>query len=300
MLGRFLLKTRRLHNITWRSPGSTQMVSSETTMFPDFHLTPQSILTITSDTIKLANQELDKIGSMENPTFEEALKKLAHLEATVQMKTAAASFLQHVSTSSELRDASVEAQMLLDDFYIEKGMREDVFKVVGKVSQSEEGSKLTGEDKRLLEKVLLGFRQNGLGLDPAKREILKEKRKRLAQLCTDFSQNINEDTSSVQFTAKELTGCPSDFIEGLQKEVDKFIVTTKYPDVAAVMQYAKNPETRRRIEIAFDSRASSNSVILEEAIRLRVECANLLGYETHADFQLEDRLAKNRKNVELL
>lgn len=263
----------------------------------NFNLDAASIVPITKAAIEKANIELDAIGRIDGPKFSDAMARLAQLEADIQISTAATSFLQHVSSDIAIRDASVEAQMLLDAFYIDKGMREDVYAVTKKIQEAE-GNALEGDKKWFLEKVILGFKQNGLGLDQEKRELLKEKRKRLADLCTEFSRNLNEDTTSVSFTAEQLDGCTSDFLESLSKTEDgKFIVTTKYPDVAGVMQYAKNEETRKAVDISFNTRASINSPLLEEAIRLRFECAQLLGYATHADFQLEDRLAKTRDAV---
>lgn len=259
----------------------------------NFAAQKESIIESTKAAIAKANVHLDEIGSTASPSFNNAMKKLAWLEGEIQTNTAAASFLQHVSTDVDIRDASVEAQKLLDDFYIEKGMREDVFKV----ARSIKSDSLDTESARFLEKALLGFKQNGLELSPEKREILRTKRKQLAELCTDYSRNLNEDKTSILCTKEELEGCTEDFLASLSRKDELFIVTTKYPDVAGVMQYAKNEETRRRIDVAFNSRAQENSELLEKAIRLRFECAQLLGYSTHADFVLEDRLAKTKDAV---
>lgn len=277
---------------------SPNHVMSSSTLNPlKFKLDPTSILNITKSTIENANKELDAIGSLEQPSLGTAMTRLAKLEADIQTTTAAAGFLQHVSMDKAIRDSSVEATMLLDAFYIEKGMREDIYKQTVKVHE-QEGNSLEGESKRFVEKVLLGFKQNGLALDKEKRDLLKEKRMKLADLCTEYSRNVNEDNTSVIFTAEELEGCTADFLASLEMTPKgKYVVTTKYPDVAGVMQYAHNEETRKAIDVAFNSRAKANSILLEEAIRLRFECAELLGYPTHADFQLEDRLAKTTSAV---
>jgi Zn-dependent oligopeptidase len=258
-----------------------------------FDLKSDELIEKTKEIIGKANETLDRIGSLPagSCSFESAMKPLALMESDLQTQTAAIMFLQHVSTSPELRDASVEGSKLLDAFYIEKGMREDVFKVSREVEKNEAG-KLEDEAKRFLEKVLLGFKQNGLALSETDRAVLKEKRKRLAELCTEYSRNLNEDKTSLKFSKEELDGCTDDFLSGLEKDGDKYIMTTKYPDVAGTLRYAKNETVRNQVDLAFNSRASVNSPILEEAIRVRYECAKLLGYKNHAEFQLEERLAK--------
>jgi len=271
----------------------------------NFNIKAADVLPRVMAAITRATQQLDQIGSLpeEACTVESVVEALARQEVEMRFATSAISFLQHASSEKELRDASTEADRLTDEFSIDKATREDLFRAF-KALINNLGGDLDGlhyETKRFIEKSMLGFKHAGLDLPVEKRELLKEKMKRLADLETTFSKNMAEDKTRVLFTAEDLEGCTPDFLESLAKEtvdsIQYYVATTSYPDVQGISRYAKCPETRKRIDIAFNSRAAINEPVLEEAVRLRAECAALLGYETHADLVLEDRLAKSRKIV---
>jgi len=158
---------------------------------------------------------------------------------------------------------------------------------------------LTSEEKRFVEKTIIAGRRNGLHLGEEKRDRVKAVKKKISELGTQFGFNLNEDTTHINFSEAELDGVPKDLIDSFDKENDgKCKVTMKYPHFFPVSRKCKNPETRRKLEIAYQSRClEENTKILEELIELRQEQADLLGYETHAAYVQELRMAKNPQNV---
>jgi Zn-dependent oligopeptidase len=264
----------------------------------DFHLSPEDIIASTKEAIRVATERLDQIGQLDDKecNVEGVIEGFAKIDSDFRIATSAATFLSSASTDKAVRDASNEAEKLINEYAIEKSMREDLFRVA-KATKANVGDELAGETKRYLDKLLLGFKRNGLELEPEKRAVLKEKMKRLSDLETVFGQNIAEYKAEVLLTPEELDGCPDDFLASLGKrDVDGqsvYVATTKYPDVTGILRYAKSAETRRKIDFAFNTRASSNEPVLEEAIVLRAEIAQMLGYRSHAEYVLEERLAKN-------
>jgi len=264
-----------------------------------WNLTAEEIVPMTKGLLAKCNSELDRIGTLDKGTFEGVVLPLAELERLVMTELAPCSFLQHVSMDSKVREASVEATKLMDRYQIDKSMREDLLQATQFVAEnSAEMAKLDDESKRLIEKMMTGFRRSGMLLGPKERAELKKKRERLAELEVSFANVIAEDRSTVAFTEAELEGCPEDFIKGLSKnEEGRFLATMQYPDVFGILKYAKREETRRRMDEAFNNRAKGNVKLLAEAVALRQQCAQLLGYENHAAFQLEERLAKQPGSV---
>jgi Zn-dependent oligopeptidase len=169
------------------------------------------------------------------------------------------------------------ANKALEDHEIESNMREDVYKVIRAVYDKTTAGDLKPEDYRLLQKMELEYRRNGLALSKDKRDELMKKKKRLAEICVDFAKNINEDKTKVSFTKEELEGLSDDFLKGLEKDGDKYIVTMKYPDLLPVMNQAKSEETRKIMDVTNGSRCSENVALLEEALKLRSEISHLLG-----------------------
>ncbi|KAJ1827731.1 metalloendopeptidase, partial [Coemansia sp. RSA 2599] len=100
---------------------------------------------------------------------------------------------------------------------------------------------------------------------------------------------------------KELAGLPESFFEDRELEVvdgvEKYVVTTKYPDLFPVMDYAKCEETRQRLSILNTTRCPENVEILQKAVCMRREAAKLLGYKNHAELALKDKMAKTTETV---
>ncbi|WAR23654.1 THOP1-like protein [Mya arenaria] len=98
---------------------------------------------------------------------------------------------------------------------------------------------------------------------------------------------------------KRNVGVPETFIKSLEKTADdKCKLSLKYPHYFPCMKKCRNPKTRQKLENAFNSRCmTENTKILEELVKLRHEKAQILGFETHAEFVLDMRMAKNPDKV---
>lgn len=239
--------------------------------------------------------------SLDDATFRNAVLPVAHGENMMALESHILGFYQSVSTDAKLRDASTEAERLMDDFAIEAAMREDLFKLVDSVVKK--GEELDPESKRLLEKEHKDFVRNGLGLPAGpKRDRFKEIKKRLSQISIEFQKNLNEEKGGVWLTPEELHGVPEDVVSGLKKgegeNQGKLFLTFKYPDLFPLTKYATNAEVRKRVMIANENKCNQNVPLFREAIILRDEAARLLGYPNHATFRIEDKMARTPETVD--
>jgi thimet oligopeptidase len=157
----------------------------------------------------------------------------------------------------------------------------------------------TPEESRLLAETLRQFKKNGLALPDDRLAIVRAKKEQLTKLEVEFTANLNNDTSSLDFSAAELDGVPGEALATFARtENGLFRVTTKYPDYIPVMQNAKSTVTRKRLYSAFVNRqAESNTRLLTEAIEVRRQCAKELGYASWADYRLDGRMAKSTGTV---
>lgn len=271
---------------------------------PLFTATPDSILADTKRLIETSRSVQDRVASSVKPadaTFANTLLPLAQDENAMALEAHILAFYQAVSTDQKLRDASSEAEKLLDDFAIETAMREDLYLLVDAALKKNEP--LDPESRRLLEKEHKDYIRNGLGLPAGpKRDRFKEIKKRLSQLSIEFQKNLNEENGGLWFTPEELDGVPEDVLSGLQKgegeNEGKLRLTFKYPDLFPALKYAKNSETRKKLAIANENKCNQNVPLFKEAIVLRDEAARLLGYPNHAAFRIEDKMAKTPETVD--
>lgn len=117
---------------------------------------------------------------------------LATSDAEFQEIAEPLSFYQNVSPSKTLRDASNEAEQLVQDFGVESSMRIDVYnaKVAAQKNIEASGKKLNPEEQRLVEKMVQDGTRAGLGLPEADRERLTIWKKELSQVCLEFSVSV--------------------------------------------------------------------------------------------------------------
>eukprot|EP00753_Platysulcus_tardus_P006635 PLAT1438.1.p1 GENE.PLAT1438.1~~PLAT1438.1.p1 ORF type:complete len:715 (+),score=348.86 PLAT1438.1:54-2147(+) len=255
-------------------------------------LTVEQVTSTVTDGIAACKAVEDAVVAVEGErTWENTVAPLLFAHSKLSTSAGGATFLQHVSTDSELRDASSAADEVLDKFWVESGMRKDVYDAVAAydAARTEAGVALGDEEERALAHMLRDFRRNGLALDAEARAELEAVQKRERELCVAFSKALGEEKTLLPFTAEQLDGMDDDFLSGLQRDDEgRYLVSLKYPVYFPIMKLCRVAATRQACEAAFQSRCmGENAARLEEAAKLRARRAQLLGYDTYSDFRLE-------------
>ena len=264
--------------------------------------TPQALLQDCRSAQKRAASALAGIASLSQTsrTFENTPWAMDQILIQLFNDTGSDQFLKNVSISSSVRAASgeCEAEVIWPNgkFYLDVYAREDLYKALK--DYQAKGELLQGDAKRLLNKELLAFKRAGLELTKAQREELTSIRKRLADLQSDFSRNINESKDFALFTLEEMDGVPEDLLARLETVDGKYKVTLDYPDYFPFMENVRVGSSRRIMEGKFNNRAvRENLAVLKEILNLRQKAAKILGYPSHAAYILEERMAKDPATV---
>ena len=161
-------------------------------------------------------------------------------------------------------------------------------------------SKADSATQYYVQRTLLEFRLAGVDKDDATRARIKALNDDITKLASQFERNLQE--SQLKVTVKnqsELDGLPEDFIKSHKPAADGSItLTSDSPDVTPVLKFAKSPELRKLIFLAYNNRAyPQNITVLADLLKKREELANLLGYQHWSNMNAADKMAVNAPNI---
>ncbi|KAF4082718.1 hypothetical protein AMELA_G00154950 [Ameiurus melas] len=235
---------------------------------------------------------------VEKVCYENTLQVLAEAKLDYAASRHMLDFPQYVSPCKDVRSASTEADKRLSEFDVEMSMRSDVFHRLIAL-QERRCNDLLPESRRFVERLINLGRRNGLHLSADVQQEIKKLSKRMSKLSIDFNQNVNEENTVLIFSPEELGGLAESYLNGLERTDDgRYRVTLAYPHYFPLMKRCHVPETRRKMEAAFNSRCKEvNTEILEQLIELRAKAAKLLGFSSHANYVLEMNMARNSNTV---
>jgi thimet oligopeptidase len=206
-------------------------------------------------------------------------------------------FLKYVSSDAEVRNSADRCETEMSQLLVDIFVRADLYAAIK--SGQAHSQNLDPVEKRLLEEYTVNFRRNGLELPAADRAKFVEKRKRLVLVEAEFAKNLVEWDDALIVETSQLRGLPENYIRGLKKIDDNHRrITLSYPDYFTFMENAEDGEARRQLEIKFFNRGGEKNLeLMAEALELRNQTAQMLGYRNHAEFVLERRMAKRPEAV---
>jgi Zn-dependent oligopeptidase len=255
-----------------------------------FNYTAEEITERTTLIINKFKEADDKLASipLEQVTFSSAIVPYLNIENEVANEIKALQFLMNVSPDKEIRDASMKSKNEFEKYDIESQSNYDIYQRFKNVQTNDkEFNKLSEIDQRLINRVIRDhYERNGINItDSEKKDELKKLQTELSDLSIKFSRNINEGDGKALFTKEELEGMPDDFLSSHETEkdesdnnIEKYIVTTKYPDYFPTMKLCKNSDTRYKLYFIYNTRCKENVDILQKVIKLRHQIANVSIY----------------------
>ena len=258
-----------------------------------------------------ARKEIDDItNSEEEPTFENTIEALEFSGQHLERIASLFFNLNSAETNDTIQKIAQEVSPLLSEFSNDITLNEKLFRRVKKVFDNKDKYQLTAEQDTLLDKKYKNFSRNGANLNKEQKKRLREIDATLATLKLKFSENLLKETNKYEMhltNEDDLDGLPQsakDAAAQVAKSKGKtgWLITLDYPSYIPFMKYARNRELRKELSMAFGSKGFHNDELDNQAnvlqiANLRHERANLLGYKSHANFILEERMAETPEKV---
>jgi len=261
--------------------------------------------------IEEAKAEIDAItANPEAPTFANTIEAMELSGEKLGRISSIFFNLNSAETNDEIQEIAQEVSPLLSEFGNDVRLNQNLFERIKVVYNQKDSLNLTDEQAYLLEKKYKGFSRNGANLNEEDKNKLREIDKQLAMLSLQFGQNVLAETNAYELIItdeNDLKGLPQYAIDQAkadaeQKNHEGWLITLQAPSYIPFMQYAENRELREKLfrangVKAYQNNEFNNEENVKNIVKLRHERAKILGYKTHADYVLEERMAKTPTTV---
>ncbi len=254
-----------------------------------------------------ARNEVDAIAnSREAADFNNTIAALERLGKPLNLVTSVFFNLTSAETNDVLEKTKEVVSPWLAAFSNDVTLNENLFRRIKEVYDQRNQYTLTTEEARLLDKTYQRFTRNGALLSPEDKEKLRHIDQELAAATVTFSQHVLQETNLyfLHITEEqELEGLPLS-VRSMAKAAAEtrnltgWVFTLQYPSYVPFMTYAANRERRKELYMANARKAYSNNErnnepVVKKIVTLRQQRAQLLGFDTHADFVLQERMASS-------
>lgn len=235
----------------------------------------------------------------ETATFADVVQQWLEEEDANQGTEAVIDMYRYAGPDQESRDAAEEATRLVSECAAHLALRHDLFLLVKAVSDKDDCPK--EESRKAVRDILREFTNINHGrLSPDQIEDFLGSRKEIDRLCQDFNRNLRESKEGAWFTPGEIEGVPTGEIQRLmEKSKDEvFINFGKRADRLLVLRHAHNPGTRKKLYLGNEQKLPENVALFKKVVLLRDQNARLLGFKSHAEFRLHQRIATSTEWVD--
>lgn len=265
--------------------------------------------------IRRDDEATDKIvNDPAEPTFENTLARVdtekgEHYYDLLSRVSNVFSCMMSAETSDEMEALAQKMSPILTKHANDITLNKKLFERI-KFVHDHPNRELNAEEQMLLETSYDGFVRSGALLDDEGKEHLRKLTEEASMLTLQFSQNLLKENKAFQLhitNEAQLDGLPETAIEAakqnaLEQDKEGWIFTLDYPSYSPFMTYSTQRSLRKQMYMARNTECihdndANNLDICKRLINLRRELAQLLGFETYADYVLKHRMASSTSNV---
>lgn len=258
------------------------------------------------------NAEIDAIlNNKDEPTFDNTIAALDYSGALLTQVSNVFYPLRSANTNDDMQAIAKELSPLMTKHRDNISLNPQLFERVKAVYEKQDDFDLTGEQAKLLKDTYEGFVRQGANLPDDQKEELRAINEELSMLTLKFGENVLAETNDFKLVLEDeadLAGLPQWLIDqaaDAAKENDlegKWVFTLHKPSWIPFLQYSTRRDLREKLYTAWmhigdNDNQHDNKEIIAEIASLRVKRANLLGFDSHAAYVLDNNMAKTPENV---
>ena len=249
------------------------------------------------------------IANPDEPTFENTIEALELSGERLDRVTTVFGNLLSAETNDDMQAIAERIMPKLSEHSNNITLNEQLFARIKHVYQHTDKEALSNEQRMLLQNTYDGFIRSGANLTDEQKERFRQISAEMSVLTLNFSQNNLKETNAyeLQLNESQLGGLPESTLEAYaqtarEKGKEGHIVTLHAPSFVPFMKYSTERSLRQQLYMAYNTQCMkdnehNNEEIVKKLVNLRLERAQLLGFQTAADFVLTRRMAENSANV---
>ena len=257
-----------------------------------------------------AKAEIDAIvANQEEPTFENTIEAMEVSGQTLNNVAGIFFNLMEANTNDEMQEIAEKVSPMLTEYSMYVSLNADLFQRVKAVYEKKDELGLAPDQMKLLEDNYKSFVRGGANLSDEEKALYSKWSEELSLITLQFSKNVLAATNAYVLNitdSTQLGGLP-EFVKTMaaetaaEKGLEGWTFTLDAPSYSPFLKYSTERDLRKQIWTAYNTRAiggeNDNTEIVKKIVDLRIKIANILGYETYADYALEERMAKNKLTV---
>lgn len=261
--------------------------------------------------IRRQNEEIEAIiNHPETPGFDNTILALEKSGKLFNHVNEVFDNLQSAETNDELQELARKVAPLLNEHGNNIMLNEKLFARIKSVYEQKDKLNLTPEQDRLVEKTYTSFTRYGANLAQEDRQKYRQLTEKLNLLSLEFSENNLKEINNYKLLLSDeaqLAGLPESTIEAAaetakEKGEKGWIFTLQAPSYVPFLTYADNRDLRKELYMAYSTRCThpdqyNNLEIVKQIVNVRMEIAQLLGYDNCAEYKLKERMAQNSDAV---
>jgi len=249
-------------------------------------------------TLGEVQKDAESIRNLKSATFDNVFGVMDEIHNKINIASNNCFMLYWVSTDSLSRLSGLKGYQLLDSLSTTLYSDRVIFDQMVRFSESKPYQQLEGNRKILVDDLILRFKQSGVNLEAEELSEFKRLSIEISQLSSDYSNNMNASNELLTLDEAGVAGLPENFMNTYRVGDSQYEIPIMNATSSTVLGNADSEETRKAYYFLYANRAEDKNLeILDKLVQKRYELAQIMGYDSYAEYNLFPKMANNPATV---